>query len=55
MGAGICKQVWIDSWPGTAGGESLLDSVTVWPMAGSGLALQATLKGTRYREGTGLN
>jgi hypothetical protein len=54
MGAGISEQVWIDSWPGTAGGELLLDSVTVYPMAGNDLALQATLKGTRYREDTGL-
>lgn len=37
------------------GGEVLLDGVTVYQMTESGLALQATLKGTKYWKDTELN
>lgn len=37
------------------GGELLLDSVTVYQMTESGLALQATLKGTKYWKDSELN
>lgn len=33
---------------GAVGGEILLDGVTIYQMTESGLALQATLKGTKY-------
>jgi len=37
------------------GGEVLLDGVTVFQMTESGLALQATIKGTKYWKDTELN
>ena len=37
------------------GGEALVDGVTVYQMTESGLALQATLKGTKYWKDTELN
>ena len=37
------------------GGEILLDGVTVYQMTESGLALQATIKGTKYWKDTELN
>ena len=40
---------------GAIGGEILLDGVTVYQMTESGLALQATVKGTRYWKDTELN
>ena len=40
---------------GAVGGEILLDGVTVYQMTESGLALQATLKGTKYWKDTSLN
>lgn len=40
---------------GAVGGEILLDGVTVYQMTESGLALQATVKGTRYWKDTELN
>ena len=40
---------------GAIGGEVLLDGVTVYQMTESGLALQATLKGTKYWQDTELN
>ena len=40
---------------GAIGGEILLDGVTVYQMTESGLALQATVKGTRYWKDAELN
>ena len=40
---------------GAVGGEVLLDGVTVYQMTESGLALQATLKGTKYWKDSELN
>jgi lipid-binding SYLF domain-containing protein len=40
---------------GAIGGEILLDGVTVYQMTESGLALQATLKGTKYWKDNDLN
>ena len=40
---------------GAVGGEILLDGVTVYQMTESGLALQATVKGTKYWKDTQLN
>ena len=40
---------------GAVGGEILLDGVTVYQMTESGLALQATLKGTKYWKDNDLN
>lgn len=40
---------------GAVGGEILLDGITVYQMTESGLALQATLKGTKYWKDTELN
>lgn len=40
---------------GAVGGEVLLDGVTVYQMTESGLALQATIKGTKYWKDTELN
>jgi lipid-binding SYLF domain-containing protein len=40
---------------GAVGGEVLLDGVTVYQMTESGLALQATVKGTKYWKDTELN
>ena len=40
---------------GAVGGEILLDGVTVYQITESGLALQATLKGTKYWKDTELN
>jgi lipid-binding SYLF domain-containing protein len=40
---------------GAVGGEILLDGVTVYQMTESGLALQATIKGTKYWKDTELN
>ena len=40
---------------GSVGGEILLDGVTVYQMTESGLALQATIKGTKYWKDTELN
>ena len=38
-----------------AGGEALVDNVTVYQLTQSGLALQATIKGTRYWHDSNLN
>jgi lipid-binding SYLF domain-containing protein len=40
---------------GAVGGEVLLDGVTVYQLTESGLALQATLKGTKYWKDSELN
>jgi len=40
---------------GAVGGEMLLDGVTIYQMTESGLALQATLKGTKYWKDSALN
>lgn len=40
---------------GAVGGEILLDGVTIYQMTESGLALQATLKGTKYWKDSALN
>ena len=40
---------------GAVGGEILLDGVTIYQMTESGLALQATVKGTKYWKDTELN
>ena len=40
---------------GSVGGEILLDNITVYQMTESGLALQATIKGTRYWKDDELN
>lgn len=40
---------------GSVGGEVLLDNITVYQMTESGLALQATIKGTRYWKDDELN
>ncbi|MET1255489.1 YSC84-related protein [Aliikangiella maris] len=37
------------------GGEAVIDNVTVYQLTESGLALQATLKGTKYWKDTDLN
>lgn len=37
------------------GGEAILDNVTVYQLTESGLALQATIKGTKYWKDTELN
>jgi len=41
--------------PGTAGGELLLDSVTVYPMSGSGLATAGNGQGHPVPGDIGLN
>jgi lipid-binding SYLF domain-containing protein len=40
---------------GAIGGEILLDGVTIYQMTENGLALQATIKGTRYWKDSELN
>jgi lipid-binding SYLF domain-containing protein len=40
---------------GAVGGEILLDGVTVYQLTQSGLALQATVKGTKYWKDDDLN
>lgn len=40
---------------GAVGGEVLLDGVTVYQLTESGLALQATIKGTKYWKDSALN
>ncbi|MBL4582477.1 MAG: hypothetical protein JKY29_11710 [Gammaproteobacteria bacterium] len=40
---------------GSVSGEAILDNVTVYQMTQSGLALQATIKGTRYWQDADLN
>ena len=40
---------------GAVGGEALLDDVTIYQMTESGLALQATIKGTKYWKDKELN
>jgi hypothetical protein len=40
---------------GEKGGEVVADGVTVYPLTGSQLALQAMLKGTRYWKDAELN
>ena len=40
---------------GAYGGEAILDRVSVYQLTESGLALQATVKGTRYWLDKGLN
>ena len=40
---------------GSVSGEAILDNVTVYQLTQSGLALQATIKGTRYWQDTDLN
>ena len=40
---------------GAVGGEILLDGVTIYQITESGLALQATVKGTKYWKDTALN
>ena len=37
------------------GGQALLDNITVYQLTESGLALQATLKGTKYWQDDALN
>ena len=37
------------------GGEAIVDNVTVYQLTQSGLALQATIKGTRYWRDSQLN
>lgn len=38
-----------------AGGELLVDNITIYQLTESGLALQATVKGTKYWKDSGLN
>lgn len=40
---------------GAVGGEILLDGITIYQLTESGLALQATVKGTKYWQDTALN
>ena len=40
---------------GAVGGEILLDGITIYQLTESGLALQATVKGTKYWKDTELN
>ena len=40
---------------GAVGGEILLDGITIYQLTESGLALQATIKGTKYWKDTKLN
>ena len=40
---------------GSVSGEAILDNVTVYQLTQSGLALQATIKGTRYWHDADLN
>jgi len=40
---------------GAVGGEILLDGVTIYQLTGNGLALQATVKGTKYWKDPELN
>ncbi len=40
---------------GAVGGEVLMDGITVYQLTESGLALQATVKGTKYWKNTALN
>ena len=40
---------------GAVGGEALLDDITIYQMTESGLALQATIKGTKYWKDKELN
>ena len=40
---------------GSVGGEVVLDNITIYQMTESGLALQATVKGTRYWKDDELN
>ena len=40
---------------GAVGGEILLDGVTVYQLTENGLALQATVKGTKYWQDSELN
>ncbi len=37
------------------GGEAIVDNITVYQLTQSGLALQATVKGTRYWQDADLN
>ena len=40
---------------GAIGGEILLDNITIYQLTESGLALQATIKGTKYWKDEALN
>ena len=40
---------------GSVSGEAILDNITVYQLTQSGLALQATIKGTRYWQDADLN
>lgn len=40
---------------GAVGGEVTVDNVTIYPMTEAGLALQATVNGTRYWRDDDLN
>ena len=40
---------------GAVGGEALLDNITIYQLTQSGLALQATVKGTKYWKDSALN
>ncbi|MGA0806895.1 MAG: YSC84-related protein [Pseudohongiellaceae bacterium] len=55
MGAGADAAAVASAQGGAIGGELNFDNVTVYQMTESGLALQATLKGTRYWPDPDLN
>lgn len=44
-----------DKGLGAVGGEVVIDNITIYQLTKSGLALQATVKGTKYWKDAGLN
>jgi hypothetical protein len=55
VGAGADAAAVTRDQGGAVGGELNFDNITVYQMTESGLALQATLKGTRYWPDPALN
>lgn len=55
FGAGVDAAAKAGHKGGAIGGEALADSITVYQLTESGLAIQATVKGTKYWRDSALN
>jgi len=44
-----------DKGIGAVGGEAVIDNISIYPLTKTGLALQATVKGTKYWKDRALN
>ena len=53
--AAVAERVYLGKGVGAVGGEAVIDNITIYQLTKTGLALQVTVKGTKYWKDDELN